>query len=112
MTEPTLLQRLLVWVLRMMLVAVGAVFALAVLCGIAVLLVVWGVKRLWARVTGKPVAPWVLRTDPLAVWRHAANLRAGRAAPFSPAAGPVRRADEVVPPSRIAAHDVTDVTPK
>ena len=111
MNEIPVAQRLLLWVLRLVLVAVGAVLALFVLCGIALLLMVWSVKRLWARLTGRPVAPWVLRTDPLAVWRQTAAFGQRRPAP----APDGRRGgddDGIVPPSRVAVGDVTDVTPK
>ncbi|WPB55317.1 hypothetical protein [Xylophilus sp. GOD-11R] len=103
MTEPTLLQRLALMVIKLVLVAVGAVLALVVLCGVFVLFCLWAVRRAWARLTGRPVAPWVLHTDPMAVWRRAAQF--GRGAAQAP---PAR---EAAPPRRVA-EDVTDVTPK
>lgn len=101
----------MLFVIRLLLVAVGAVFALAVLCGIAVLLLVWAVRRTWARLTGRPVAPWVLKTDPLAVWRQAAAFRRG--AGFQPRAdGDIASASGAGPGRRRELGDVTDVTPK
>lgn len=96
----TLLQRSLLVVLRLLLVAVGAVFALAVVCGVVALFSVWAVRRGWARLTGRPVAPWVLRTDPMAVWRQAGRFRGGVAG------------TEVTGKVRAPTTDVTDVTPK
>jgi len=96
-------------VLRLVLVAVGAVLALAVLCGVFVLFLVWAVKRAWARVTGRPVAPWVLRTDPLAVWRQTAGFRRG-AAGGEPVGSPSPPGS--APGPRKSLGDVSDVTPK
>ena len=96
----SLLQRFLLVLLRLLLVAVGAVFALAVVCGVVALFSVWAVRRAWARLTGRPVAPWVLRTDPMAVWRQAGRFRPGATAPAAPE------------PARRIREDVTDVTPK
>lgn len=109
MGEVSLLQRLMLMVLRLVLVAVGAVLALAVLCGVMVLFSVWAVKRAWARLTGRPVAPWVLRTDPMAVWRQTAGFRGRPAAsPDSPGASAPAAGGGL----KRSLGDVTDVTPK
>lgn len=109
--EVSLLQRLMLMVLRLVLVAVGAVLALAVLCGVLVLFMVWGVKRTWARLTGRPVAPWVLRTDPMAVWRQTAGFRRG-AGTYAAADSPVSPAHKRSLGNVAEVTDVTDVTPK
>lgn len=97
----TLLRRVLLVLLQLLLVAVGAVFALAVICGVVALFCVWAVRRGWARLTGRPVTPWVLRTDPMAVWRQAGRFRAGGVVPAETGAK-----------LRTPIGDVTDVTPK
>ncbi len=107
---PSIGQRLALFVIKLCLVVFGAVMALALLCGVFVLFCVWGVKRTWARLTGKPVAPWVLRTDPFAMWRQVAAFRRGPGAAGFTAAAPqeelgMRR-------GKAALADVTDVTPK
>ena len=101
MADVSMGQRLLLALVRLLTVAVGAVLALVALCGVMALLVVWGARRSWARLTGRPVAPWVLKSDPMAVWRRAAAF--GRGVP--PRAEPA-------PARRPAVADVTDVTPK
>ena len=53
-------QRLLV---RGVLVLVGLVFAASVLAALALLGAVWALRALWARLTGRPVRPWVTRFD-------------------------------------------------
>jgi hypothetical protein len=105
LVEATWGQRLVLAVIKFFLVAVGAVLALVVLCGVAVLFGIWAVRRAWARLTGRPVAPWVLRTDPMAIWRQAAGFgRPVAAAPHAPAGRDDRQ--------RMPVGDVTDVTPK
>ena len=101
-------------VLRLVVVAVGAVLALAVLCGVLALFLVWAVKRTWARLTGRPVAPWVLKTDPLAVWRQTAGFRRGSqgSAPGASAASPGTGAGPGGAGARRSLGEVTDVTPK
>ncbi len=93
-------------VLRLALVAIGAVLFLALLCGALLLGLVWGVRRVWARVTGRPVAPWVLRVDPAGLWKQAAAFRKGPArARHATVAEPAQRL-------RAADDDITDVTPR
>lgn len=67
---------------------------------------VWGVRRLWARVTGRPVSPWIFKFDPRAgfrrgysgVWESASKAQTSRQNAHG---------------GRIATDaDVTDVTPK
>lgn len=62
------LLRLLV---RLVLLAAGVLFFLSLLAAALVLAMVWGARALWARITGRPMAPWVLRVDPRAGWRAA-----------------------------------------
>ena len=54
--------------LRLVLVAVGVVFFLSLLAAALVLALVWGLRALWARLTGRPVTPWATRIDPRAGW--------------------------------------------
>lgn len=67
---------LLRFVLRIVLLAMALVFIASLMVAAALLLAVWAVRRLWARVTGRPVNPWVFRIDPRAQWNrfyHAAD---------------------------------------
>ncbi|MBI2768494.1 MAG: hypothetical protein HYX47_02625 [Burkholderiales bacterium] len=58
------MQGLFRFLLRLVLVAVGLVFAATLLVALAGLVALWGARSLWARVTGRPVAPFVMRVDP------------------------------------------------
>ncbi|HXE21020.1 MAG TPA: hypothetical protein VN617_01635 [Rhodoferax sp.] len=64
------------FVLRVVLLLMALVFIASLLLAATVLLALWGVRRLWARLTGRPVSPWVFRVDPRAQWSrfyHAAD---------------------------------------
>lgn len=56
------------WTLRLVVVAAGVVFFLSLLAAAAVLALVWGVRALWARLTGRPVMPWAMRMSPRQGW--------------------------------------------
>ena len=56
------------WTLRLVVVAAGVVFFLSLLAAAAVLALVWGVRALWARLTGRPVMPWAMRMSPSEGW--------------------------------------------
>ena len=88
---PTLLNLLL----RLFLLAAGLLFALS--AGLAALLMVafWGVRAVWARLTGKAVNPFVVRIDP---------RRGFESASRTPRADSVRSGRQI--------SDVTDVEPK
>ncbi|MBS0318335.1 MAG: hypothetical protein JSR49_14540 [Proteobacteria bacterium] len=63
-------------VLRIVLLAMALVFIASLVVAGALLLAVWAVRRLWARLIGRPVSPWVFRIDPRAQWNrfyHAAD---------------------------------------
>ena len=74
--------------------------ALALALALAVLLLGWGLRSLWARLTGRRVAPFVMRIDPRdgfgQVYRRAGGVPGG--------AGRGNAATTL--------HDVTDVEPK
>lgn len=79
----------------------GVVLFLSLLAAAAVLALVWGVRALWARLTGKPVMPWTMRMDPRTGWSTVYRSTARWTAPAEP-----RRGDAA------AMHDVTDVVPR
>src|SRR3990167_1309635 len=56
------------FLVRVLLVAVGLVFFLSLLAAALVLALVWGLRAVWARITGRPVTPWTVRIDPRAGW--------------------------------------------
>ena len=52
------------WSLRLLVIAMGAVLFLSLLVAASVLALAWGLRLLWARLTGRPATPWVMRIDP------------------------------------------------
>lgn len=83
-------------VLRLVLVAAAVVLAVCVLFVVAVLLCLWGLRRTWARLTGRPVAPWHMGLNPGARFQQArqAYSAAGKWSPRRPAE-PARKAADV-----------------
>ena len=110
------LVRLLV---RVALVAAGLVVFLSLLLAALVLALSWGLRAAWARVTGRPVTPWVMHLDPRSGW--SAVYRKGQARWGSAAqgrAGMAEAAGEGTRPSSVRTHvlpgadGVTDVQPR
>lgn len=96
---------LLTFLLRAVLVAAGLVFALSLAFAFVLLLAVWMLRAAWARLTGRPVAPFVMHMYPRdgfeQMYRRAAQAsRTPRADAAAPRTGPAR------------PGDVTDVEPK
>jgi hypothetical protein len=83
------------FVLRFVLLLAGLVFAISLALALAVLLLGWGLRSLWARLTGRRVAPFVMRIDP----------REGFGQVYRRAGGAPRGAATTL-------DDVTDVEPK
>ena len=82
--------------LRVLLVLMGLVFFLSVLAVALVLMAVWLLRALWARLTGQPQRPWTFQILRQAQW--------GR---FYRAAGPGAAGH-----SRVVDVDVIDVVPR
>jgi hypothetical protein len=99
-TEMPLILRLL---LRALLLAAGLVFAASVLVVFALLLALWSVRALWARLTGRTVTPFVMRMGSASAF--AVMMR--RAAP----ATRTPRADNAAG-VRAQLADITDVEPR
>lgn len=96
------MQSVLNFLVRLVLLAAGLLFAASLALAVVLLLAVWSLRMLWARLTGRPVTPFVMRVDP----RGGFN-RMYRAGPFSspPESGPPQ-------PGRREIADVTDVVPR
>ena len=84
---------------RVILFAAGLVFAASLLLALVLVAMLWALRAGWARITGKPVAPWVMRVNPRAGWQQV--YRGGQGAKSEPQA---RRRDTL--------QDVTDVEVK
>lgn len=118
-----LLSTLARFTIRIVLLAMGLVFALSLLCAAAVLGVFWWLRLLWAKATGRPVQAWVFRIDPRAGWNRFYQARDPWSAARGPQdAGPPQADAPGDPPERPLTasadwrerrpKDVTDVEPK
>lgn len=90
------------FILRLFLLAAGLVFAASLAVAAVLMLAVWAVRAGWARLTGKPVAPFIIRIDPRRGFDR--MYRRGEQASATPRADSVRTGRTV--------GDVTDVEPK
>ena len=52
------------FLLRLVLFFLGLLFAASLAVAVLLLAAVWGLRYGWARLTGQPVQPWVMRFDP------------------------------------------------
>ena len=103
-------------VLRVVVVAMGVVLCLSLVAAVMVLALVWALRAGWARLTGKPVTPWVMRMDPRTGFgtvfrsteRWTTARRASPAADAAPEESAASRRGGVLP----GAQDVTDVVPR
>lgn len=94
---------ILSFLLRVLLLAAGLVFAASVLVAFALLLALWSLRALWARLTGRPVSPFVMRMGPGSAF--ASMMRR------APPASRTPRADAVAG-VRVPLADVSDVEPR
>lgn len=94
---PTLLS----FLIRLFLVAAGLLFAASLAVAVVLMLTLWGVRAAWAKLTGRPVMPFVVRIDPRGGFERMYR-RAGQGSP-TPRSSAVRQRQ---------AGDVTDVDPK
>ncbi len=90
------------FLLRLFLIAAGLVFAASLAAAAIVMLAVWGARAAWARVTGRPVTPFIMRVDPRGGFERVYR----KAGPGSR----TPRADSIRPGRKIP--DVTDVEPR
>jgi len=70
-------------IIRLVLLVAGLLFAASLLVAALLLAAVWGLRWVWARLTGRPATPWVVRFNPLAgfePFRQAARKRQGPSA--------------------------------
>ena len=107
------------WLIRAVLVVAGLVMFVSLLVAVLVLALAWGLRALWARITGRPVVPWTMRVDPRTgsstVYRSGGRWSAARTPPAAEA--PTRRAPAAGTPPRRAgvlpgADEVVDVEPR
>ena len=91
-------------IFRLLLLAVGLVFAASLLLVALLFLALWGLRAVWARLTGQPVLPFVWRVDP----------RTGFGAVFRarPGAAPAPQTAATTPLGRRLLPDIEDVDVK
>ena len=94
---------LVTFLLRLVLLAAGLVFAASLAAVVMLVVALWGIRYVWARLTGRPVSPFIVRIDPRAGFTRMYR-RAGQGTAATQAQ-PVR-------PDRREICDVTDVEPK
>lgn len=90
------------FLLRVVLVGFALVFAASLLVVVVLLAGVWGLRAAWAKITGRPVVPWVMRVNPGAGWNQV--FRAGDR--WSPGARP----DQGASAAARGQPDLLDVT--
>jgi len=104
-----LLATVVSWTLRIAMVLAGLVFFASLMVVAAIAAMLWAVRLLWAKVTGKPVVPFAFKMNPASGWttvyrstaRWSANKGARAAEPAASPAG-----------MRASVMDVTDVEPR
>ena len=52
------------FLLRLFLVLAGLLVAASVAVAAVLMIALWGVRAMWAKLTGRPVAPFIVRVDP------------------------------------------------
>ena len=90
------------FVVRLLLLAAGLLFAASLAAAFVLMLALWSVRAGWARLTGRPVIPLTVRLDPRTGFQRMYR-RAGKG-------GPLRPPDGVALRPKLA--DVTDVEPR
>ena len=63
-----MLNFLMRWVFRILLCAAGLIFAASILVFLTVFAMLWGLRAVWARLTGQPITPWMPRMTPRDGW--------------------------------------------
>ncbi|MDB5753156.1 MAG: hypothetical protein JWP65_3577 [Ramlibacter sp.] len=97
----------LTFLVRVLLVSVGLVFAAIMACFFVLMLGIWLLAAAWATLTGKPVSPFVVRMGP----RDAFEQMRRRAQAQQPATR-TPRSDAAAGPRSPTATEVTDVEAK
>lgn len=68
------------FLVRVVLLLAGVVFFFSLLVAACVLALVWAGRLLWGKISGRPVAPWVLPTKAAATWSSMRQKAGGFAA--------------------------------
>ena len=98
-----LVRSILGWVLRLGLLLAGLLFFASLMAAGMVFLTLWLLRALWAKVTGRPVQPWVFQMNRRPPWQQA-NPGSG--------SGPAPSSGDVIDAAARDVSVVTDVEPK
>jgi hypothetical protein len=52
------------FILRLFLLAAGVIFAASLAVAFVLMVGVWSLRAVWAKLTGRPVTPFIIRVDP------------------------------------------------
>jgi hypothetical protein len=99
------LKLLLRWILRLGLFAAALIFLASLLFAAGLVLALWLMRALWAKLTGRPVQPWVFKMHRADLWQ-----RAYRAT--TPGASRGKSPTDVIDAEVKDVTDVTDVSEK
>lgn len=61
------------FLVRVVVLAMGLVFAASLLLLVVALAIMWGLSALWAKLTGQPMTPWVMRVNSRTGWSKASQ---------------------------------------
>lgn len=100
------LLKLLGFIVRVGLLLAGLVFFASLLAAGFLVLILWLLRALWAKLTGQPVSPWTFQMNRQAMWQR---FNQGG---FGQPGGAAARADNVVDAEVTDVTAVTDVEPK
>lgn len=87
------------FLLRILLILAGLIFAASLIIVMLVLLFFWSLRALWFKLTGRPVLPFVMRMNPRTGFEQV--FKKAQQNGMNPSQPPRRKLD-----------DVTDVEPK
>lgn len=100
------LLKLLGFVVRVGLLLAGLVFFASLMAAGCLVLILWLLRALWAKLTGQPVRPWTFQVNRQAMWQR--FNQGGFGQPGRAASNP----DNVVDAEVTDVTEVTDVEPK
>lgn len=97
------LLKLLGFVVRVGLLLAALVFFASLIAAGLVVLILWLLRALWAKLTGQPVSPWTFQVNRQAVWQRFNQGGFGQS-------GGAHNTDNVVDAEVKEVTDVTEVT--
>ncbi|MDO9198582.1 hypothetical protein [Rhodoferax sp.] len=99
------LKQLMRWAVRLGLLAAALIFLASLLFAAGLLLMLWLMRALWAKLTGRPVQPWVFKMHRADLWQRAYRATA-------PGAGRGKPSVDVIDAEVTDVTDVSDVREK